>query len=84
MVGIVERLRPNVVLMDVNLPGIDGIDAIRILRDHMGATAPPVVALTARTDVLRVAHPFSAVLLKPLERKQLEAVLQRWLAHSAD
>lgn len=84
VVGIVERLRPNVVLMDVNLPGIDGIDATRILRDHMGATTPPVVALTARTDVLRVAHPFSAVLLKPLERKQLEAVLQRWLAHSAD
>jgi CheY-like chemotaxis protein len=43
----VTRLRPNLVLMDVNLPGIDGIEASRrITRD----ADPPVVVLLSTYD----------------------------------
>ena len=39
--------RPDVVLMDLNMPGIDGFEAIRRLRRHMSFAAVPIVVLTA-------------------------------------
>jgi len=39
--------RPEVILMDINLPGISGIEALRILRDDPETAHIPVVALSA-------------------------------------
>ncbi len=41
----VKQHRPDIVLLDIGLPGMDGLDALKILRDQMGI---PVVFLTAR------------------------------------
>jgi PAS domain S-box-containing protein len=38
---------PDVILMDINLPGISGIDALKILRDDPATAKIPVVALSA-------------------------------------
>ncbi len=38
---------PNVILMDINLPGISGIEALRILRDDNATAHIPVLALSA-------------------------------------
>jgi DNA-binding NarL/FixJ family response regulator len=43
----VRRLRPSLVLMDVNLPGIDGIEATRRIT---GDADPPVVVLLSTYD----------------------------------
>jgi DNA-binding NarL/FixJ family response regulator len=42
-----EQLRPDLVLMDVNLPGIDGIEATRRLRAGRGG---PIVVLLSTYD----------------------------------
>jgi PAS domain S-box-containing protein len=39
--------QPDVILMDINLPGISGIEALRILREDPGTAHIPVVALSA-------------------------------------
>jgi CheY-like chemotaxis protein len=39
--------QPEMILMDINLPGISGIEALRILRDDPSTARIPVVALSA-------------------------------------
>ena len=46
-VAAVEELRPDLVLMDVNLPGIDGVEATRRIN---ASEAPPVVVLLSTYD----------------------------------
>lgn len=49
--GVVEaagRLAPDVVVMDVRMPGVDGVAATALLRDSPGA--PPVLVLTTFED----------------------------------
>ena len=39
--------RPNLILMDVQLPGMDGLEATALLKGDAGTCAIPIVALTA-------------------------------------
>jgi len=39
--------KPDLVLMDIQLPGMNGIDALRVLRADPGTAAIPVIAVTA-------------------------------------
>jgi CheY-like chemotaxis protein len=83
-VAIAQERLPRVVIMDINLPGMDGLAALRILRDHPGTTAIPVIAVTAAaTDRDRrrgEAAGFYRYLTKPLKVADLEAVLEALVA----
>ena len=46
-IEIARASRPDVILMDINLPGISGIKALRILADDPATSHIPVVALSA-------------------------------------
>lgn len=55
---MVRRLQPDAVILDVNLPGLNGLQVARQLRNERSATA--VVMLTAYDDVEQVLHAFKA------------------------
>jgi CheY-like chemotaxis protein len=46
-VELARTCLPDVILMDINLPGISGIEALRILRDDKTTAHIPVLALSA-------------------------------------
>jgi CheY-like chemotaxis protein len=46
-IALARSARPEVILMDINLPGISGIEAMRILRSDPVTAHIPVVALSA-------------------------------------
>ncbi len=73
--------RPDVVVMDVRLPGIDGLAAMRELRGRIGAT--PVVVITAfgslDTAVRAMEEGAFDYLIKPFDLDQAIDVLRRAL-----
>jgi len=85
-VALARTALPDVILMDINLPGISGVEAMRILRDD-GATAHiPVVALSANAmpgDIERgLDAGFFRYLTKPIQLKAFMDTLDVALAYA--
>jgi DNA-binding NarL/FixJ family response regulator len=53
-----HSLQPDVIISDINMPKIDGLQAARLLKDVAPRT--PVIFLTARADTSYVAAAFAA------------------------
>ena len=70
-VELARTCLPDVILMDINLPGISGIEAMRILREDPSTTHIPVVALSANAmprDIQRgLEAGFFRYLTKPIK-----------------
>ena len=89
-VDAVARLRPHLVLLDVNLPGIDGFEVCRRLR--AGGDHTPVIFLTARDTDQDALAGFTAggddYVTKPFSLEvvvaRVEAVLRRGGIAGAD
>ena len=47
-VTMTQSLQPNVILMDINLPGMSGYDILKALRAEEASADMPVLMLTAR------------------------------------
>jgi CheY-like chemotaxis protein len=80
-VRLAGELRPDLVLMDIQLPGIDGIEALRQLRQDPATRDIPVLAVTASAmthDRQKImAAGFDGYQSKPISlRPFLEAVEQ--------
>src|SRR5258705_5503793 len=78
-----ERL-PKLILMDIQLPGIDGIEALRQIRAYDATRAIPIVAVTAsamdRDRQQIMAAGVDAYQSKPLKLKEVIDVLEAILA----
>ncbi len=75
--------RPDLILMDIQLPGIDGIEALRRIRAQAVLDAVPVIAVSASVmpDDQRhiVGSGFDAFVPKPISLKPFVAVVERFL-----
>jgi len=77
-VEAVERTSYDVILMDIQMPEMTGIDAARITREKLGARCPTIFALTA--EDLSGEEDFHSIGFDGYLRKPLQAVmLQRLL-----
>ena len=76
----VQEERPELVLMDIHLPGIDGIEALRRLRQDPATRTIPVMAVTASamtTDRAKImAAGFDGYQSKPISVKPFLAAVR--------
>jgi len=79
--------RPQLILMDINLPGLSGSDALAILRADPTTAGIPVIAVTANAmprDQLRgLAAGFFRYVTKPIEVEVLNAAIDDALADAS-
>ncbi|MBD1388329.1 response regulator [Neiella sp. HB171785] len=77
----------DLVLMDCQMPVMDGLEASRQIRQQPQYQALPIIALTAATETAEIeqalASGMNAVASKPVEPEQLFALLYQWLPDSA-
>mgnify|MGYP001259466250 CR=1 FL=1 len=77
---------PDVILMDINLPGISGIEALNILREIPATTHIPVIALSANAmlrDIEKgLEHGFFRYLTKPIKINEFMSALDDALQFS--
>ncbi|MCP4011210.1 MAG: response regulator [Proteobacteria bacterium] len=80
--AIAREVRPDLILLDVIMPGIDGFETCRRLKADAGTRAIPVIFMTALTDTANKVSGFEAggvdYITKPF---QLEEVLARVKTH---
>jgi CheY-like chemotaxis protein len=86
-VRLAGELRPDLILMDIQLPGISGIDALRLLREADDTRHIPVMAVTASamtTDRQRImAAGFDSYQSKPISVRAFVEAVEQLLARGA-
>ena len=84
-VRIAKVALPDLVLMDIQLPDIDGIAALRQIRAEPTLDAVPVLAVSASVmpdeQHKIVTSGFDAFITKPINLKQFLETVKRFLAH---
>jgi CheY-like chemotaxis protein len=81
-VELAKTWRPNLVLMDIGLPGIDGWQASRILKSNPETSAVPLIAFSARVDStadLAGRPTFDGYILKPVSPLELVRRVKAYL-----
>jgi two-component system, LytTR family, response regulator LytT len=75
---LIERCDPDLVFLDVQMPGLDGMTAIQRLREE-GTPMPLFILVTAYENYAIAAFRMEAFdyLLKPVERERLAETIQR-------
>ena len=75
---------PDLILMDIQLPDIDGIEALRRIREARSLDAIPVIAVSASVmpdDHRKIIESgFDAFVTKPINLKSFLDTVQRFLA----
>jgi DNA-binding NarL/FixJ family response regulator len=77
-----DRLHPDLVLLDIRLPGLDGIETARILTAKCSDTVVVLVSGHDVDDVTSLADQCGAVALVAKERLRPALLRELWAAYS--
>ncbi|WP_421919802.1 ATP-binding protein [Marinifilum sp.] len=81
-IEIMETEQPDIVFMDIRMPGMNGYDATEVIRNNSEWDHIPVVAFTAsiiNDELERIHKLFDEYLQKPVFRKDVFAVLKKFM-----
>lgn len=86
-IALAAEYRPDLVLMDIQLPDADGVSALQRLRAEPSTRSIPVVALTAfvmQADRERIsAAGFDGYLAKPIDVRSFPDQIRRYCGEAA-
>jgi signal transduction histidine kinase/CheY-like chemotaxis protein/HPt (histidine-containing phosphotransfer) domain-containing protein len=84
--AVAQGQRLDAILMDVNMPDVDGLQATRQIQTALGHNAPPIIAVTAAASAEDRARCEAAgmddYLTKPLQVGALAQALEKWIGVS--
>jgi two-component system cell cycle response regulator DivK len=82
-VALAEQHRPDLILMDVLLPGLNGYDATRLIKAKPGLRQIPIIAVTSYAlsgdDVRAMEAGCDAYISKPFSPRELLAKIREFL-----
>jgi signal transduction histidine kinase/ActR/RegA family two-component response regulator len=81
--ALLARTRVDLILTDVHMPGMDGVELAGKIRALLGEQAPPIIAVTAdawqESRARFLAQGMDDCITKPYQLDQLRALVQAWL-----
>ena len=73
--------RPDIILMDIQLPGMDGVEATRLLKADQATQGIPLIALAMTGDEERIrAAGCDDYIAKPIRYQEFLATIAKWLS----
>ncbi len=85
-IEIAKEYHPDLILMDIGMPIMDGLTATRIIRNSKEPIATtPIIALTAFDDSFKEKAKKAGCnyfMTKPIDFDVLEPIIERYLTHS--
>jgi len=85
-IDLAHRLKPDLILMDINMPGMNGIEAMSHIRDNRLTRHIPIVLMTVstseRTRVYAQMMGCDDYLVKPVEQADFLETLAQFLPMS--
>ena len=86
-IRLANERKPDLVLMDIQLPGMNGIEALGVLRADPATAKIPVIAVTASVmqhdRKLITEAGFDAYIGKPINLKEFLATVRKWLGEQS-
>ena len=86
-IRLANERKPDLVLMDIQLPGMNGIDALGVLRADAATAEIPVIAVTAsvmqQDRKLITEAGFDGYIGKPINLKEFLATVRKWLGEDS-
>ncbi|MEL7008578.1 MAG: response regulator [Cyanobacteria bacterium J06588_4] len=84
---IIQELMPDIILLDIVMPKIDGITLAKTIKQNQTLAQIPIIAVTGLTKLhdreKLIAAKFDDYLCKPYLIEELETKLRRLLGHSS-
>jgi DNA-binding response OmpR family regulator len=81
--ALLDGRGPEIIVLDINMPEVSGIDFLEFVRQRAGPTALPVVMLSSETADVQVDRALelgaNAFVFKPVTIEELEAALHKAL-----
>ncbi|MGZ5599038.1 MAG: ABC transporter substrate-binding protein [Methylobacter sp.] len=85
--ALIQQTAPKLVLMDINLPGMNGLEALHIIKSNPATAAVPVVAVSAAATPHEVEAGlnagFTAYLIKPFGIPELIELIHKTLPETS-
>ena len=80
--GVAHETQPDVILLDINMPGMNGVEVSQRLRDDPVTADIPIVVMSAqdRLQATGALMPVNDRLPKPFDLARLYDVVARWVA----
>ena len=82
-VALARELMPDLILMDIQMPGMDGMTAGGILKGDPATSGLKIIALTSfamRGDQEKIlASGFDGYLSKPINTREIPGMVKQWL-----